>query len=793
MRIKEISTEQFAGIHNKKISLESGVNVIYGRNEAGKSTLVNLVSRVLFQNIKIDGRSDRDFKSSFFPCEKTGNKISGDSIDGQLVIEAEDGDYVLTKEWGEEPRLKLTVPGNNIIKKQKDIEEILNRILGYKEGVYKEMLLSPQKAEKENLKNLMDGAGKTTDGKAALSEAVSLAFAQSDGISADAIEEKIKDKIDELAGKYWDIDNKCPKNKNKRYEKSAGLVLQAKYAQEDAENSLAKLENSEADLDKFSAEFAEKEKSLRAEEAELGEFDKVLGALRLLAENNEKIKRCTDDIKRFTEISANWPKAEKELKKAKALKREKEDRLLLDKYNSAKEISAQLQKITDELSKLSAPEEKETQIVKRAERDIQKLENKLCGMNLAAKIKLLGGNSVVIKSLRTGETLDLKDDFEKNIDISEAVSIEVPGVMEMRLSPADIDAEEIGEKIAALNTEKKEILDKYGCGGLSELEELAKRFEKLTDSGRLMEKRLDMALAGEDFAELEKRAGDVCEVRERVDIEADISALCGGDPDKFIGSRENALSSYQNEFETQESLGEKINSAREQLEKAQEYVSSAENISEKYRNISDPEKHKEKLKTALDALRAETEQARDKKVSAQRDLENFGKTSQELREELEKAKHGYEEKFGLLYDWVHIHQVFLRCRKELKGNPLQGLADNFKEYLGLISADNVSSDFDEGGKADFRIYSGDNLLDFDHLSDGTKGTVYLAFRLAVLDHLFPEGGGVIVLDDPLNDMDADRVKQSCKLIRAAAQRHQVIFLTCREEYISQLGGNLVNV
>ena len=85
------------------------------------------------------------------------------------------------------------------------------------------------------------------------------------------------------------------------------------------------------------------------------------------------------------------------------------------------------------------------------------------------------------------------------------------------------------------------------------------------------------------------------------------------------------------------------------------------------------------------------------------------------------------------------------------------------------------------------------MLDFDHLSDGTKGTVYLAFRLAVLDHLFPEGGGVIVLDDPLNDMDADRVKQSCKLIRAAAQRHQVIFLTCREEYISQLGGNLVNV
>ena len=77
------------------------------------------------------------------------------------------------------------------------------------------------------------------------------------------------------------------------------------------------------------------------------------------------------------------------------------------------------------------------------------------------------------------------------------------------------------------------------------------------------------------------------------------------------------------------------------------------------------------------------------------------------------------------------------------------------------------------------------------MSEGTKETVSLAFRLAVLDHLFPEGGGVIVFDDPFTDMDADRTEQSCELIRECAQRHQVIFLTCKKEYLDSLNGNHV--
>ena len=70
MKITNISCEQFAGVRDRSVAFTDGINVIYGRNESGKSTLVNLISRTLFQSTKVDRRKNKDFYEDYFPAAK---------------------------------------------------------------------------------------------------------------------------------------------------------------------------------------------------------------------------------------------------------------------------------------------------------------------------------------------------------------------------------------------------------------------------------------------------------------------------------------------------------------------------------------------------------------------------------------------------------------------------------------------------------------------------------------------------------------------------------------------------
>ena len=84
MKIKNISCTQFAGVCDRNVSFTDGINVIYGKNESGKSTLVNLISRTLFQNAKLDRRKDKGFFELYFPGAKKGSDITGDFADGKV-------------------------------------------------------------------------------------------------------------------------------------------------------------------------------------------------------------------------------------------------------------------------------------------------------------------------------------------------------------------------------------------------------------------------------------------------------------------------------------------------------------------------------------------------------------------------------------------------------------------------------------------------------------------------------------------------------------------------------------
>ena len=73
MKLLELHIDGFGKFHNRTIAFEDGINIIYGKNEAGKSTLHTFIRGMLFGIERGRGRAAKnDIYSKFEPWENSG-------------------------------------------------------------------------------------------------------------------------------------------------------------------------------------------------------------------------------------------------------------------------------------------------------------------------------------------------------------------------------------------------------------------------------------------------------------------------------------------------------------------------------------------------------------------------------------------------------------------------------------------------------------------------------------------------------------------------------------------------
>ena len=81
MQIREIHIDGFGIFCNKRVTgLKPGLNIVYGKNEFGKTTLLEFVRRVLF------GFPTKKDKINFY------NPVNGGSMGGSLKVEMQNGE-----------------------------------------------------------------------------------------------------------------------------------------------------------------------------------------------------------------------------------------------------------------------------------------------------------------------------------------------------------------------------------------------------------------------------------------------------------------------------------------------------------------------------------------------------------------------------------------------------------------------------------------------------------------------------------------------------------------------------
>lgn len=94
MIIKSVNINSFGGIKNKKINFSKGLNIVYGENEAGKSTIQSFIKIWLYGFSSYKGK---DYKLNE-RIKYTPN--DGDNISGELNVIHEDKEYIIRRTFG---------------------------------------------------------------------------------------------------------------------------------------------------------------------------------------------------------------------------------------------------------------------------------------------------------------------------------------------------------------------------------------------------------------------------------------------------------------------------------------------------------------------------------------------------------------------------------------------------------------------------------------------------------------------------------------------------------------------
>ena len=330
MILRTIRLHPFAGVGDRHVNFQPGLNVVLGPNEAGKSTLVNALRMAMFCPTDCRANSDlgKEIKTHL-------PQVGGDTVCVSLDCQTAEGSLRIVKMWGGEKRSELRLPDGSLLTSTKDVNSRLESLLKVKQGTWENVLISRQTLLAHSLSEMEDDDDTTAD----LAQLLRKAVLSTDGVSIDRLKSIIAGRLKDVESR-WDVVLQRPeKNRgvDNPWKAGGGSLLKAWYAREKLASAHAATVTFERDMDEVNAKL----NGLVIEVDELGQHVKkwkpVVEAELSREITAAKLDKANRTLKKLKEVMAGWPNVLAEIKSLEANHPELERRIT--------ELTAELKKV----------------------------------------------------------------------------------------------------------------------------------------------------------------------------------------------------------------------------------------------------------------------------------------------------------------------------------------------------------------------------------------------------------------------------------------------------------------
>ncbi len=126
-------------------------------------------------------------------------------------------------------------------------------------------------------------------------------------------------------------------------------------------------------------------------------------------------------------------------------------------------------------------------------------------------------------------------------------------------------------------------------------------------------------------------------------------------------------------------------------------------------------------------------------------------------------------------------ELLMRARSNMASCYLAPVEEKYKEYAEILSK-NESETLRLTAEGQPIVEEKGSFKQVSHYSAGAQDLMGLCMRLALAETLFERGNPpVLVLDDPLVNLDDETTARAKRLLRHFSKKYQIVYFTCKEE------------